>query len=119
VLWRVLRAIHRRDADLELYANGEGDDNRVTASFTILTCAANPTPSTIHDRMPVILSDRDADDWMNPLEKAPLWLKQLLIPAPESLLVIQPVSPLVNSVKNEGPELLVFRGIKGQLSFNF
>ena len=67
----------------------------------------------------MILSDRDADGWVNPLEKAPLSLKQLLIPAPESPLVIQPVSPLVNSVKNEGPELLAFRGIKGQLSFNF
>ena len=69
--------------------------------------------------MAVILSDRDAEHWMNPREKAPLSLKQLLIPAPESLVVIQPVSPLVNSGKNEGPELLAFRGIKGQLSFNF
>ena len=44
--------------------------------------------------------------------KAPLSLKQLLIPAPESLLVIQPVSPLVNSVKNEGPELPKKRATK-------
>jgi putative SOS response-associated peptidase YedK len=89
------------------------------ASFTILTCAANPTLVTIHDRMPVILSDRDADDWMNPREKAPLSLKPLLIQASEALLLIQPVSPLVNSVKNEGPELLASSGIKQQLSFNF
>ena len=87
--------------------------------FTVLTCAANPTLATIHDRMPVILSDRDADDWMNPLEKAPLALKRLLRPAPEALLLVQAVSPLVNSVKNEGPELLTSRGIKQQLSFNF
>ena len=87
--------------------------------FTVLTCAANPTLATIHDRMPVILSDRDADDWMNPREKAPLALKRLLIAAPEALLLVQPVSPLVNSVKNEGPELLASRGIKQQLSFNF
>ena len=101
-----------------LYAN-EADDNGMPASFTILTCAANQTLATIHDRMPVILSDRDADDWMNPLEKAPLSLKQLLIPAPEALLVVQPASLLVNSVKNEGPELLASRGIKQQLSFKF
>ena len=115
--------IHRRDADLlllaGLYVNGEPDDNGVFASFTILTCAANPTLAAIHDRMPVILSDRDADDWMNPLEKAPLALKRLLIPAPEALLVVRPVSPLVNSVANEGPELLASRGIKQQLSFKF
>jgi len=49
--------------------------------------------------MPVILSDRDAEDWMNPREKAPLSLKALLIPAPEALLVVQPASPLVNNAK--------------------
>ena len=72
--------------------NEGADDNGVPASFTILTCAANRTLTTIHDRMPVILSDRDAED---PREKAPLSLKPLLIPTPEALLVVQPASPLV------------------------
>ena len=115
--------IHRRDGDLllfaGLYANEEADGSGMSASFTILTCAANAILATIHDRMPVILSSRDADDWMNPREKAPLSLKALLIAAPEALLVVQPASPLVNSVKNEGPELLASRGIKQQQSFNF
>jgi putative SOS response-associated peptidase YedK len=114
--------IHRRDGELllfaGLYANEEVGDNGIPASFTILTCAANSTLATIHDRMPVILTDRDADDWMNPRENAPLSLKPLLIPAPEALLVVQPASPLVNSVKNEGPELLT-SWLKQQLSFNF
>jgi putative SOS response-associated peptidase YedK len=56
---------------------------------------------------------------MHQCQKAPLSLKQLLIPAPEALLVVQPASPLVNSVKNEGPELLASRGKKQQLSFKF
>jgi hypothetical protein len=33
-------------------------------------------------------------------------LIRLLVPAPPDLLAMQPSSPLVNSVKNEGPELL-------------
>jgi len=115
--------IHRHDGDLllfaGLYANEEAGDNGMAANFTILTCAANPILETIHDRMPVILLDRDADDWMNPREKAPLSLKALLIAAPETLLVVQPASPLVNSVKNECPELLTSHGIKQQQSFNF
>ena len=115
--------IHRRDGNLllfaGLYANEDADDDGVPASFTILTCVANPALATIHDRMPVILSDRDAEDWMNPREKAPLSLKALLIPAPEALLVVQPASPLVNNAKNEGAELLASRGTKGQMSFNF
>ncbi len=69
--------------------------------------------------MPVILSDRDADDWMNPREKVPLSLKRLLVPAAEDLLVVQPASPLVNSVRNEGPQLLADRKIEQQLLFNF
>ena len=36
----------------------------------------------------------------------PLLLKGLLVSALADLLVMQPASPLANSVKNEGPELL-------------
>ena len=54
----------------------------------------------------MILSDRDADDWMNPNEADPPSLKRLLGPPSDDLLEVTPASPLVNSVKNEGPELL-------------
>ena len=50
--------------------------------------------------------ERAAEDWMNPREEDPLSLKRLLVPAPSELLVMQPASPLANSVKNEGPALL-------------
>ena len=43
---------------------------------------------------------------MNRREPNPLSLKRLLVPAPDDLLVIRPASPLVNNVKNEGPDLL-------------
>ena len=43
---------------------------------------------------------------MNPREPEPRSLKRMLVPPPEDLLVMQPASPLVNSVRNEGPELL-------------
>jgi len=84
--------IHRCDGDLLLFAglyqNGENNDNCTQASFTSLTCAANSTIATIHkNRMPVILSDRDADDWINPPEKEPLSLKRLMLPIAEDLLV--------------------------------
>ncbi len=75
-------------------------------TFTIITTAANRLIEPIHNRMPVILSDRIADDRMNPNEADPLSLKRLLVAPPDDLLVVTPASPLVNSVKNEGPELL-------------
>jgi putative SOS response-associated peptidase YedK len=72
----------------------------------MVTREANRLIREIHDRMPVILDERAAEDWMNPQEKEPLSLKRLLVLAPEDLLLMQPASPLVNSMKNEGPELL-------------
>ena len=75
-------------------------------TFTIVTCAANALIAAIHDRMPVVLNERVADDWMNPRERDPLSLKRLLVPPPDDLFAMRPASPLVNSVKNEGPALL-------------
>jgi putative SOS response-associated peptidase YedK len=43
---------------------------------------------------------------MNQNETEPSRLKGLLAPALEEKLSITPASPLVNSVKNDGPELL-------------
>ena len=44
-------------------------------TLTMVTCAANEVIAPIHDRMPVMLDERGADDWMNPLERDPLSLK--------------------------------------------
>ncbi len=102
--------IHPRDGGLLLFAglyeSWYPAKDRPELTFTIVTCAANAMIAAIHDRMPVVLDERAADDWMNPRERAPLSLKRLLVPAPNDLLAMQPASPLVNSVKNEGPALL-------------
>jgi putative SOS response-associated peptidase YedK len=82
--------------------------------FTIITTAAHRTIEPIHNRMPVILGEAGAADWMNLREPHPLSLKRLLAPAPNDLLVVRPASPLVNSVKNEGPELLEDLSLFGQ-----
>lgn len=75
-------------------------------TFAIITCEPNGPIAPIHNRMPVMLDERTPDDWMNPLQRDPLSLKRLLGPAPDDALVASPASPLVNSVKNDGPELL-------------
>ena len=103
-----------------LYQDAEKKNDPGTQSaFTILTCAANSTLATIHDRMPVILSDRGADDWVNQNAKKPHSLKPLLKPAGENLLLVHSASPLVNSVRNEGPQLLGGGKIEQQLLFKF
>jgi putative SOS response-associated peptidase YedK len=55
--------------------------------------------------MPVVLSDDDAATWV--LED--LSLEQIagfLKPCPDGWLRLVPASPLVNDVRNQGPELL-------------
>jgi len=103
--------IHRSDGQLLLFAGlyevWQPGGGAAETTFTILTCAANSATAAIHNRMPVILSDREADDWMNPREADPLALKRMLVPAPEDLLEIRPASSLANNARNEGPELLV------------
>jgi len=78
-------------------------DDRLAA--TILTTIPNTDIATLHNRMPVILNDEDAATWV--LED--LSLKQVaefLQPYPDGLLRLAPASPLVNDVRNQGPELL-------------
>ena len=102
--------IHRTDGKLLLFAGlyeaWQKEPEQYETTFTIITCPPNTVMASIHNRMPVILSAKDAEDWMNPREEHPLGLKRLLVPAPEDLLVTQRVSPLVNSVRNDGPGLL-------------
>src|ERR1700719_1210315 len=75
-------------------------------TFTIITMAANRMLEPIHNRMPVILDEAGMADWMNVRGPDPRSLKRLLAPAADYLLEMRPASPLVNSVKNEGPDLL-------------
>jgi putative SOS response-associated peptidase YedK len=102
--------IHPRAGGLmlfaDLYETWYPTRERPEVTFTIVTCAANALIGEVHDRMPVILDERAEEDWMNPGESDPISLKRLLVPAPDDLLVMQPASPLVNSVKKDGPELL-------------
>jgi putative SOS response-associated peptidase YedK len=99
---------HRRGDALILMAGlwqwHQGEDGYLQ-TFAIVTTAANATIAPIHDRMPAILEGDDLALWLNPQSAASV-LPGLLAPAREDLLESRPASPLVNSVKNDGPELL-------------
>jgi putative SOS response-associated peptidase YedK len=73
---------------------------------TIITTTAKETMAPIHDRMPVILPPAAWDTWLDPSYKDIEALRKLLVPAPAELLVARPVSTAVNSVCNDGPELI-------------
>ena len=69
-------------------------------TFTVLTTAANDVVAMAHDRMPVILAANDVGPWLHGGGE------ELLHPAPSEWLVATPVSPRVNSVKNDDPQCL-------------
>ena len=60
----------------------------------------------IHDRMPVILDRSRLEDWLNPEIHEREILQELLQPCPDKWLSATEVSPLVNSPKNNSPEVL-------------
>jgi putative SOS response-associated peptidase YedK len=72
-------------------------------SFAILTTEPNFFVSKVHDRMPVILLPRDEKNY---LTAPPETAAQLLRPYPDDLLTARPVSTLVNSPRNDVPEVL-------------
>jgi putative SOS response-associated peptidase YedK len=73
-------------------------------SCTIITTDAVGELAEIHDRMPLILAEKDWDAWLNP--DAPLDPELLANPPDVRGIQLRQVSTLVNSVRNNGPELL-------------
>ncbi len=73
-------------------------------TFSIITTDPNEEVATIHDRMPVVLLDEDQQlAWLeeHDLEK----LKKLLVPPPDGIFEMYPVSTAVNNPKNNSPAL--------------
>lgn len=91
---------HPKDSD-----GNDIDDADLVVSCTILTTSANDTMAPIHDRMPVMLAPRVWDEWLDPASDLDT-VSNLMVPAPESLLTMYPVSTAVNSVRNNGAELV-------------
>jgi putative SOS response-associated peptidase YedK len=85
-------------------------DGEWIESVTLLTCDSSPNrvAASIHDRMPVILADRDAQQaWLDPALGAEEAL-ELCGALPASRLTAAPANPALNKPGDapEGPELL-------------
>ena len=62
--------------------------------------------AAIHDRMPVILPPSAWEAWLDRDNHDIEALGRLLVPAPEGLLALHPVSTDVSNVRNVGPHLI-------------
>ena len=75
-------------------------------STTIITTQANDLVSSIHDRMPVILTDETRKTWLNPRIHDLRLLSSILKPYEPDKMTAYPVSSLVNSSINELKECI-------------
>lgn len=73
-------------------------------SCTILTTDAVGELARIHDRMPLIVAENDWDTWLDP--DAPADAALLANPPDVRGIALREVSTLVNSVRNNGPQLI-------------
>lgn len=89
-----------------LWAGARTPAGTVERTFTIVTTRPNAALASLHDRMPVILPQASWERWLDVRAAAGGELRALLEPDESVPLEIYPVAPLVNNVRNDGPELL-------------
>ncbi|MYS22927.1 Putative SOS response-associated peptidase YedK [Streptomyces sp. DvalAA-14] len=75
-------------------------------TFTVITTDATDAAGRIHPRMPLAVAPADYDAWLDPAHRDPQDVRALLTAPADGHLDARAVSPLVNSVRNNGPELL-------------
>jgi|SRR6185436_506812 len=75
------------------------------ASCAIITTKPNQLLTTIHDRMPVMLSEEAQDAWLR-ADARPKELMSLLVPYPAAAMKSYPVSQRVNHAQAEDAELV-------------
>ena len=80
-------------------------EGNLVNSFTIITTRANEFMSSIHERMPVILDPTDEKRWLHETDMDSVL--SLLKPCPAEIMEAYPVSDLVNSPRNDVPEILL------------
>jgi putative SOS response-associated peptidase YedK len=93
----------------EIWKDPTRDDDdplRFAWTCTVLTTRAEDAVGHIHDRMPLLVEPDRYDAWLDPAVSDVDELKKLLVPAAPGRLEAYPVSTEVNSVRNNGPELL-------------
>jgi putative SOS response-associated peptidase YedK len=87
-----------------LYNNWRSPEGEEVCTFTIITTDANDLLSSIHPRMPVVISEEDHRLWLDPAVHDEEALLALLRPYPSDEMEYYPVTPKVNSFKYNDPE---------------
>jgi len=91
----------------EIWENKEAPpDAGPYKSCTIITMDASDSVKDIHDRMPLILKPEAYEEWLDPGNKEPAKIEELLKTAYVKELNCYPVSKMVNQVGNNSKECI-------------
>ena len=98
-----------------LWEHWQGADGSELETMAIITTGPNRTLAPIHDRMPVVLHQRDFDAWLDvralPAEAA----AGLLRPAPDDLLEAFAIGKAISNSRAEGVTLQLPAAEQGRL----
>ncbi len=81
----------------------QAPDGSVLYTCTIVTTSANAFVAPYHQRMPLILPPTSYAAWLDPCERSPQELAQLLTPLSPEEMAAYPVSTAVNNAKVDAP----------------
>ncbi|MEY9962547.1 putative SOS response-associated peptidase YedK [Streptacidiphilus sp. MAP12-16] len=87
-------------------AAAEDDPAAWWTTCTVITTEAKDAAGRIHPRMPLTIAPADFESWLDPTHQDPHELRALLTAPAAGHLGARPVSAAVNSVRNNGPQLL-------------
>ena len=91
-----------------IWSSWTAPNGEVIETASIITQEAQGELATIHSRMPVFMPHDRWDMWLNPRNTDVNELKSLMVvERPESIVIARPVSHAVNSVANNGKELII------------
>jgi putative SOS response-associated peptidase YedK len=84
-----------------LFESWESPEGESVGSCTLLTTAANPVLSALHDRMPIIVDPERYRSWLDPELREPDAILSLTRSSISERLVFHPVSFRVNNPRND------------------
>lgn len=102
--------IHRADGRPVAFAGvaetWSGPNGEEVDTVAIVTAAARPDMAALHDRVPVTIDPEDFERWLdsNAMENE---VASLMVAPAEGTFIWHAVSPAVNRVAHDGPELII------------
>ena len=87
-----------------LFSVWKDSEGKEFPSYTIITTVPNELVGDIHDRMPVILTEKHFEQWLDRAFKDTASLKKFLLPYPAAKMKAYRVSTVVSPSRNDVPE---------------